>query len=48
MDEDAYDDAGAAPEEDAGEAEYGFEGYRVVFSRRAALTPPPIAGQAGR
>ena len=46
MDDDSDDEAPAADAE-AGEAEYAFEGYRIAFSRRAALTPPPAASPAG-
>ena len=32
-----------APEAD-GEAEYAFEGFRVEFNERVALTPPAAMG----
>lgn len=40
MDEDE-DKTPSAPED--GEADYAFEGYRIAFNRRVALTPPPAA-----
>lgn len=30
------------------EADYAFEGYRIAFNRRVALTPPPAAAPAKR
>lgn len=41
------DDQAVADEADAaeGEAEYAFEGYKLEFNERVALTPPaPAAG----
>ena len=40
MDDD--EDNGASSDHEA-EAEYSFEGYRIAFNRRVALTPPPAA-----
>jgi len=43
MDEETAD----KPEEAEDEAEYAFEGYRVAFNRRVALTPPAGAAPSG-
>jgi hypothetical protein len=39
------DDDTEAPEE-KDEADYAFEGYRIAFNRRVALTPPAAAASA--
>ncbi|MEG3165130.1 hypothetical protein U1701_11045 [Sphingomonas sp. PB2P19] len=39
------DDDTEAPAERE-EAEYAFEGYRIAFNRRVALTPPAAAAPA--
>ena len=43
MDEQEID----TPEETDDEAEYAFEGYRIAFNRRVALTPPAGAAPSG-
>lgn len=41
------DEDDAKPDEPEAEAEFAFEGYRVAFNRRIALTPPPAAAPSG-